>query len=83
MLPAMPAAPAPVGMVPFSGLQALPQAYGMPSQIANPFASMPQQMANPFAAMPQFAMPTVPNQAAFPMFQGFPSFPGFPFPAAR
>lgn len=90
MLPAIPGSPAPAGMMPFSGLQALPQAYGMPQQMANPFAGMPQQMANPFAGMPQqmanpfagmqqFSMPALPNQAAFPMFPGF----SMPVPGAR
>ena len=69
MLPAMPAMPsyaAPTGMVPFSGLQAAPQAYGMPAQ-----------MANPYAGMLPFSLPTQPNPAAYPMFPGFPmQFPG-------
>ena len=69
MLPAMPAMPsyaAPTGMVPFSGLQAAPQAYGMPAQ-----------MANPYAGMLPFSLPTQPSPAAYPMFPGFPiQFPG-------
>jgi hypothetical protein len=69
MLPAMSAMPsyaAPAGMVPFSGLQAAPQAYGMPTQ-----------MANPYAGMLPFSLPTQLNPAAFPMFPGFPlQFPG-------
>jgi hypothetical protein len=88
MLPTMPGMQAPQGMIPFTGMQAAPQAYGMPTQMpnpfagvpqpmANPFTAMPQQMANPFATMPQFPMPA---QSGFP---AFPGFPGFPFPAAR
>ena len=68
MLPAMPSYAAPAGMVPFSGLQAAPQAYGMPTQ-----------MANPYAGMLPFSMPTQLNPAAFPMFPGFP----LPFPGSR
>jgi hypothetical protein len=91
MLPAMPSMPgygAPAGMVPFTGLQAAPQVYGMPPQMANPFTGfqaapqafgMPPQMANPFAGMQPFPMPVLPNQAAYPVFPGFP----MPFPSGR
>jgi hypothetical protein len=79
---AMPNFAAPQGMVPFTGLQATPQSFGMaPAQMANPFA-MPQManpyMTNPYAAMP-FAFPGMPAQA------GFPTLPNFPlmFPPAR
>ncbi len=53
MLPRMPMAPPPVGMVPFTGLQETPEAYGMPAQMPNPFVGMPQPMPNPFASMQQ------------------------------
>ncbi len=79
-MPAMPNFAAPQGMVPFTGLQATPQSFGMaPTQLANPFAQ-PQManpyMANPYAAMP-FAIPSMPS--------GFPALPNFPlmFPPAR
>ena len=74
MLPVVPTIPGygvPTGMVPFNGLQAMPQAYGMPPQ-----------MANPFAVMPQFPQPAPANQAVYPMFPGFPGFP-MPFPGSR
>lgn len=73
-MPAMPASAAPAGMVPFTGLQAMPQAYGMPPQMANP-------VANPFAGYPMlpFAMPGQPNPSAYPQFPGFP----MPFPGSR
>jgi len=67
-MPSMPGYGAPAGMVPFTGLQAAPQAYGMPPQ-----------MANPFAGMLPFPMPAQQNQAAYPMFPGFP----MPFPGGR
>lgn len=85
-MPAMPGYGAPAGMVPFTGMQLSPQSYGMPPQMANPFAA--PQMANPFAmpqmsnpfAAPQMANPfgnammpfSMPNQAGFPAFPGFP-----------
>ena len=75
MLPSVPALPgygAPAGMVPFTGLQAAPQAYGMAPQ-------MVPQMANPFAGMPQFQQP---SPSAFPAFPSFPGLP-FPFPSGR
>ncbi len=71
-MPAMPAMPAMPNMQPFSGLQMSPQAYGMPPQMANPYAGM----------MP-FAFPSAPAASPFPAFPGFPGFPGFPFPPAR
>lgn len=75
----MPGYGAPVGMVPFTGIQPSPQAYGMPPQMPASFP-MPQ-MQNPYLngmQMP-FAMPSLPG-AGFP---AFPSFPGFPMmPAA-
>jgi hypothetical protein len=84
-MPGMPALPnfaAPQGMIPFTGLQATPQSFGMaPAQMGNPFV-MPQManpyMANPFANMP-FGYPNMPAQS------GFPTLPNFPlmFPAAR
>jgi len=63
-MPAMPGYGAPAGMVPFTGMQPMPQAYGMPPQMANPFAGN--------TVMP-FAMPAA---TAYP---SFPSFPGLPF----
>ncbi|MBI5331269.1 MAG: hypothetical protein HZB71_11735 [Betaproteobacteria bacterium] len=80
--PAMPAqlpgltAPAPAGMVPFTGLQMAPQAYGMPQQMTNPFAGN---------AMMPFQLPAAPAASPFPGFQGFQGFPGFtlPFPPSR
>lgn len=78
---------APQGMVPFSGLQATPQSFGMaPAQFSNPMA-MPQMAnpfaANPFAANPYASMPFVfPNMPAQTGFPSLPSFP-MPFPPAR
>ncbi len=73
-MPTMPNFAAPQGMVPFTGLQATPQSFGMaPAQMNTPFA-MPQManpyMANPYAAMP-FAIP-------MPAPSGFPALPNFP-----
>ncbi|MDD5388735.1 MAG: hypothetical protein PHD37_05290 [Gallionellaceae bacterium] len=85
-MPTLPGYPAPTGMTPFSGLQAAPQAYGMPPQMmANPFVGAPPQMANPFAGLLPYLMPAQPaqpNQAAYPMFPGIPNFP-MPFPGVR
>jgi hypothetical protein len=69
-MPVMPGYGAPAGMVPFSGIQASPQAYGMPSQMPNPFVGN--------ALMP-YAMPAAPTYPAFPAFPGFP----FPFQPSR
>lgn len=81
-MPAMPNFGAPQGMVPFTGLQATPQPFGMMTpQMTNPFA-MPQ-MANPFAPNPYasmpFAFPSMPAQ------NNFPALPNFPlmYPPAR
>lgn len=73
MMPAIPGYGAPAGMVPFTGMQPSPQAYGMPPQMANPFAGN--------ALMP-YAMPAMPAQPAYPAFPMLPGFP-FPFPASR
>lgn len=89
-LPAMPNFGGAQGMVPFTGLQATPQSFGMAQQpIANPFNT--PQMANPFAANPYavnpFATtPFAPTPFAFPSLpaaSNYPSLPGFPmqFPA--
>lgn len=60
-MPGMPGMPSmPAVMVPFSGLQAAPQAYGMPAAMLNPYAGM----------MP-FPMPA-PAPAPYPAFPGFP-----------
>lgn len=66
-MPNMPGYGAPAGMVPFTGIQPSPQAYGMPPQMANPFAGN--------VPMP-YAMPAAP---AYPSFPAFP----FPFPTNR
>ncbi len=73
----MPGYGAPGGMVPFSGIQLSPQAYGMPSQAQVPFAV--PQMQNPYLSGMQmpFAMPSLPA-AGFPAFPGFPGFPMMP-----
>lgn len=78
-MPVMPNFAAPQGMVPFTGLQATPQSFGMAPQMGNPFA-MPQManpyMANPFAANPfanlPFAFPSMPSQGGYPMLPNFP-----------
>jgi hypothetical protein len=60
----MPALPA--GMQPFTGLQMPPQAYGMPPQMANPYAGMmpfPLPMPLP-APAPNAGIPSLP----FPFF---------------
>lgn len=69
-MPGIPAYGAPAGMVLFSGTQPSPQAYGMPPQMANPFAGNVQ--------MP-YAMPAA---SAYPSFSAIPDFP-FPFPTGR
>jgi hypothetical protein len=69
-MPNMPGYGAPAGMVPFTGIQPAPQAYGMPPQMANPFAGN--------VPMP-YAMPAAPAYPSFPAFPGFP----FPFPTSR
>ena len=77
-MPAMPGYGAPAGMVPFSGLQVSPQAYGMPAQMNTPFAaaspSLPfsQPFAQPFNQ--PFALPF--------SLPGYPAFPGFGLPFA-
>lgn len=69
-MPNMPGYGVPAGMVPFTGIQPAPQAYGMPPQMANPFAGN--------VPMP-YAMPAAPAYPSFPAFPGFP----FPFPTSR
>jgi hypothetical protein len=69
-MPNMPGYGVPAGMVPFTGIQPAPQAYGMPAQMANPFAGN--------VPMP-YAMPAAPAYPSFPAFPGFP----FPFPTSR
>jgi len=93
-VPTMPNFAAPQGMVPFTGMQATPQSFGMaPQQMANPFA-MPQMtnpyMANPFAGNPFAGNPFAGNPfaanpyAGMPTQMGFPTLPGFPMmPPAR
>ncbi len=63
-MPVMPNYGAAQGMVPFTGLQATPQSFGMVPQqsMPNPF------VGNPFAGQPM-AFPSLPTQNFFP---GFP-----------
>lgn len=71
-MPVMPNYGAPQGMVPFTGLQATPQSFGMAPQqnMPNPFVGNPF-FGNPYASQPM-AFPSLPTQ------NGFPGFPGFP-----
>jgi hypothetical protein len=89
-MPAMPNFGGAQGMVPFNGLQATPQSFGMaPQAMTNPFAA--PQTANPFAVNPFAANPFASNPFASNPFAGapfafpampaantFPSFPNFP-----
>ncbi len=77
-MPAMPNFGGTQGMVPFTGLQATPQSFGMaPQAMTNPFAA--PQMVNPLSANPFAANPYAGVPFAFPSLpSGYPTFPGFP-----
>ncbi len=84
-MPAMPNFAGAQGMVPFNGLQATPQAFGMaPQAMTNPFAA--PQTTNPFAVNPFTANPFASNPyagapfafPAMPAANTFPNLPNFP-----